>query len=81
MNLTLSGQPFYQAELGAIYIKSMKIDSYKSPEKWSRLYGIKTLLRYDYCDLFDNQPVYVLNLKNSAEAAAFKLAKGLKLNR
>ena len=82
VNLTLSGQPFYQAELGAIYIKSMKIDSYKvSPEKMEPVVmALKPYLDTTIATYFDNQPVYVLNPeKNSAEAAAFKLAKGIEV--
>lgn len=80
--LTLSGQPVYQAEQGAIYIKSMSIDSYKvTPEKMDALIiALKPYLDSSISTYFDNQPVYVLNPeKNSAEAAAFKLAKGIEV--
>lgn len=82
VNLSLSGQPVYQAEQGAIYIKSMKIDSYTvSPDKLDTLIiALKPYLDTTIATYFDNQPVYVLNPeKNSAEAAAFKLAKGIEV--
>lgn len=82
VDLTLSGQPFYQANQGAIYIKSMTIDSYKvSPEKMDAVVvALKPYLDTTIAAYFDNHPVYVLNPeKNSAEAAAFKLAKGIEV--
>ncbi|QAV24811.1 lipoprotein [Proteus hauseri] len=82
VNLVLSGQPVYQPEQGAIYIKSMSIESYKvSPEKMEAVViALKPYLDSSIATYFDNQPVYVLNPeKNSAEAAAFKLAKGIEV--
>lgn len=82
VELTLSGQPSYQADKGAIYIKSMAIDSYKvSPEKMDAVVvALKPYLDTTITTYFDNHPVYVLNPeKNSAEAAAFKLAKGIEV--
>lgn len=82
VSLTLTGQPTYQADTGAIYIKSMTIDSYKvSPEKMEAVViALKPYLDASITTYFDNQPVYVLDpAKNSAEAAAFKLAKGIEV--
>ncbi|MDS0788664.1 lipoprotein [Proteus vulgaris] len=82
VDLTLSGQPSYQADQGAIYIKSMTIDNYKvSPEKMDAVVvALKPYLDATIATYFDNHPVYILNPeKNSAEAAAFKLAKGIEV--
>ncbi|SUC01085.1 Uncharacterized lipoprotein yceB precursor [Proteus vulgaris] len=82
VDLTLSGQPSYQADQGAIYIKDMTIDSYKvSPEKMDAVVvALKPYLDTTIATYFDNHPVYVLDpKKNSAESAAFKLAKGIEV--
>ena len=80
--MTLSGQPVYQPEQGAIYIKSMSIESYQiSPAKMEAVVTALTpSIDSSIATYFDTHPVYVLNPeKNSAEAAAFKLAKGIEV--
>lgn len=63
VDLILSGQPSYQADQGAIYIKSMTIDNYKvSPEKMDAVVvALKPYLDTTITTYFDNQPVYVLD--------------------